>query len=374
MLCALACLLAVFPISARAQSDPGAWEALLWTEDGYRLYAGNAAEEVLMISDAREMIDGFAQNVGVRFTVIGRYGNEMPASTAGGNGTDGLAHAAAATDGWIAVGATSSSDLGTTWHEGTYDDKEPKTDGWVVRVDLDAQVRWMRTYGGSDWDSFAAVCPAHDGGWIVAGNTYSSDGDVTGRHDSGELFAQPDGWVLHLDDDGSIRWARTYGGSGHDELFSIRQVPGGYIAVGETDSGDGDVQGNLGGRDGWVLLLSPDGDILHQACLGGPSDDTLNALAIGPAGMLLAAGSTWRPDVLGTEQVAHGWAVSLDVDAQPLWSLTFGLAGVERSHAVVWNDTFWAIAGYTYADEGMKEWIVSIPPEGGDWALIRGDM
>ena len=62
------------------------------------------------------------------------------------------------------------------------------------------------------------------------------------------LFSQP-----------KIEWAKCYGGSSDDYASSIQQTSdGGYIIAGTSSSNDGDVSGNHGGEDFWIVKLSPD--------------------------------------------------------------------------------------------------------------------
>jgi len=56
----------------------------------------------------------------------------------------------------------------------------------------------------------------------------------------------------------SIEWQKSLGGSGNDYANSITQTSdGGYVVAGYTNSVDGDVVGNHGGDDVWVVKLSP---------------------------------------------------------------------------------------------------------------------
>jgi hypothetical protein len=68
-----------------------------------------------------------------------------------------------------------------------------------------------------------------DGGYIVAGGSFSNDGDVTGHHGY-NIYA--DYWILKLDGSGNIQWRKTYGGSKGDIAMSVRQTnEGGYIVA-----------------------------------------------------------------------------------------------------------------------------------------------
>ena len=51
-----------------------------------------------------------------------------------------------------------------------------------------------------------------------------------------------------------IEWQKSLGGSSLDVAFSIQQTSdGGYIAAGYSYSNDGDVSGNHGESDYWVV-------------------------------------------------------------------------------------------------------------------------
>ncbi|MDI1303785.1 MAG: T9SS C-terminal target domain-containing protein, partial [bacterium] len=43
-------------------------------------------------------------------------------------------------------------------------------------------IQWQKTLGGSSDDYGFNIQQTSDGGYIVAGATYSNDGDVTGNH------------------------------------------------------------------------------------------------------------------------------------------------------------------------------------------------
>ncbi|MCD6594956.1 hypothetical protein J7L68_04690, partial [bacterium] len=101
-----------------------------------------------------------------------------------------------------------------------------------------------------------------DGGFIVAGVSQSNDGDVSGNHGSS------DSWVVKLNSAGEIVWQRTLGGSDEDCATSIQQTTdGGFIVAGVSQSNDGDVSGNHGYDDYWVVKLSPEGKITEDAIM-----------------------------------------------------------------------------------------------------------
>ncbi|MGC4039293.1 MAG: hypothetical protein QM710_00440 [Flavobacterium sp.] len=57
-----------------------------------------------------------------------------------------------------------------------------------------------------------------------------------------------------------IEWQKVYGGTGSERAKSIIQTSdGGYIFAGESDSVDGDVTGNHGSLDIWIVKMSATG-------------------------------------------------------------------------------------------------------------------
>src|SRR4051812_35949668 len=47
---------------------------------------------------------------------------------------------------------------------------------------------WQIALGGTSYDAAAKVIQATDGGFIVLGTTYSNNGDVSGNHGGGDVF------------------------------------------------------------------------------------------------------------------------------------------------------------------------------------------
>src|SRR6185295_12690926 len=109
-------------------------------------------------------------------------------------------------------------------------------------------IEWQKCYGGvyHDWGP-NSIKQTTDGGFIIAGYTNSSDGDVSGNH-GGEDY-----WIVKLDASGNVQWQKCLGGSGDEEPFSIQQTAdGGFIIAGYTQSSDGDVSSGHGLSDYWI--------------------------------------------------------------------------------------------------------------------------
>ena len=173
-------------------------------------------------------------------------------------------------DGYIVAGYTGSDTGDITTTHGDFD-------YWLVKLAPDGTLQWQKTYGGSSMDVALSVQQTVDQGFIIGGNSYSTDGDVTGHHPS--TGYQQDGWAVKTDDTGALLWEKSLGGSSDDGINAIIQTSSGnYLVAATTMSSDGDVTGHIGGFDSWVLQLSSTGSILSQKCLGGSNSDEAYAI------------------------------------------------------------------------------------------------
>ena len=114
-------------------------------------------------------------------------------------------------------------------------------DAWVLKLDGSGNVVWQKTYGGAGNEVAWSIAPIAGGGYVLAGYT-SSFGAAGG-----------DAWVLRLDASGNVVWQRTYGGASEDRAHSVRPTAdGGYIVAGTTYSLGGVTRLATEARRRWV--------------------------------------------------------------------------------------------------------------------------
>ena len=171
---------------------------------------------------------------------------------------------------------------------------------------------WQKCYGGSNDETLSGLPIAtSDGGFILLSKSNSNNGIVTGNHGG-----ENDAWIIKTNNIGTVQWQRCYGGSGDDEISSIiPTADGGYLLAGDTDSNDGDVSGNHGASyDGWIVKINAVGTILWQNCLGGDSNEYLSSIIPTSDGGYIACGytdSTNNGDVIGNTNNG-GWVVKIN--------------------------------------------------------------
>ncbi len=245
--------------------------------------------------------------------------------------------------GYIIAGWTESNDGDVFGNHGFID-------YWIIKLDSSGNLEWQKCYGGSNLDYAHSIQQTTDEGYIVAGYTFSNDGDVTGNHGSADC------WIIKLDSSGNLEWQKCYGGSDWDDACSIQQTTdGGYIVAGCTYSNDGDVSGNHGGKDYWITKLNSTGNLAWQKCYGGNQSDDAYSIQQTPDGGYIMAGYTFSND--GDVSSNHGqcdyWIIKLNSLGNLEWQKCYGGSGfdVERSIQQT-TDGGYIVAGYTYSIDG----------------------
>jgi len=234
--------------------------------------------------------------------------------------------------GFIVAGYTLSDDGDVTGLHGTL----PRNDYWVVKLSATGNIEWQKTLGGSEDDMATSVEPCVDGGFVVAGYTFSNDGDVTNLHGAANTYA--DYWVVKLNSTGNIEWQKTLGGPSVDQAYSVKQCDdGGYIVAGYTTSNGGDVTGIHGNyQDYWVVKLNSAGSIQWQKTLGGTDDDrAFDVQQCNDGGYVVAgyANST-NGDVTGNHGGPDSWVVKLGSNGVIQWQKALGGAIDDHAYSI----------------------------------------
>jgi len=278
--------------------------------------------------------------------------------------------------GYIVAGYTESNDGDVSGNHGNYD-------FWVVKLSSTGSLQWQKCLGGSDDEWAYSIQQTSDGGYIVAGYTESNDGDVSGNHGGGDF------WVVKLSSTGSLQWQKCLGGSSWDEAYSIQQTSdGGYIVAGGTYSNDGDVSGNHGYYDFWVVKLSSTGTLQWQKCLGGSSWDEAYSIQQTSDGGYIVAGSTYSNDgdVSGNHGEVDFWVVKLSSTGSLQWQKCLGGSRKDEAYSIQQtSDGGYIVAGYTESNDGdvsenpsypyRSSWVVKLSSTGSlQWQKCLGNL
>jgi hypothetical protein len=224
-----------------------------------------------------------------------------------------------------------------TGHHGT----NGKSDYWIVKVNALGNVDWQKSLGGKDDDEAHSIQLTPDGGYIVVGFSYSTDGDVTDHHGDNTY---PDYWIVKLNSSGSAEWTKSLGGSLRDEAYSIvLTADGGYVVAGSSYSMDGDVAGLHGiVNDYWVVKLNASGNIIWEKTLGGGDEEDAVDIVPSSDGGYLVAGKSYSNNGDVTDH--HGltgyigtndsWIVKLDANGNIIARQSIGGTASDEAAAI----------------------------------------
>ncbi len=228
-----------------------------------------------------------------------------------------------------------------------------QSDYWIVKLNSLFVIQWQKTYGGSLEDEAQSIQQTSDGGYIVAGNSRSHDFDVTsniGNHDY---------WILKLNSVGELVWQGSYGGSAEDYPKSIHQTnDGGYIIAGYTISQLGLNNNQFGSFDYYVVKINATGTIQWHKSYGGRKDDVALAIQITCDDGYILSGYSFSVDGditnhHGSNTTSDSWIVKLTSTGIIEWENSLGGSNIDAATSIQQTeDKGYIICGYSFSSDG----------------------
>ena len=239
----------------------------------------------------------------------------------------------------------------------------------IIKINPSGNPIWDTTYGGSGEDRAYNVKQATDGGYIVAGYSTSVNSGDVVQAHSGGSEA----WLIKLAANGNKQWAYTYGGNAGDTAYAVMQTPdGGYLVCGATASTNGDVPGNKGQSDGWVFKINSSGTVVWTKNFGGSGRDVLNNIVQNSDNTYTVSGFTFSNDgdISGSHGQSDMWVIKIDDTGNLIWSKAFGGSADDASFGLSAGFSGgWFVTGFTKSNDGQ----VSGHAGGADCWTIRLD-
>lgn len=278
--------------------------------------------------------------------------------------------------GYIVVGNSSSIDGDVTGNHSS--NQTYLTDFWVVKLNSSGAIQWQKALGGSSIEEANSVQQTSDGGYIVAGTAASSDGDATGGHGSFDY------WIIKLDSSGNIQWKKMLGGSMVEHAHSIRQTTdSGYIIAGYSNSVNGDITGNHGSEDFWIVKLDQSGNLQWQKSLGGGDKDSAYSIQQTSDGGYITIGVSLSTngDATGNHGNYDIWVVKLNASGSIQWQKSLGGSNDDTAYTIrQTSDGGYIFAGTSSSNDGdvigntgSNMWIVKLNNTGNiQWQKIYG--
>jgi len=181
----------------------------------------------------------------------------------GGSFTDtALGIEKTADNGFIIVASSDSNDSDITNNKGTYD-------FWVFRITSEGVLVWEQNFGGSEIDEARAISASGDGNFIIVGDTRSADVDVSNNNGAADI------WILKISPAGILIWEKTIGAAGFDVARSISKTQdNGFLISGSSRSSAAGFI-NQGQNDALLIKINSEGVIEWQETAGGSEIDFL---------------------------------------------------------------------------------------------------
>ena len=341
-------------------SDNDYTQSIIQTSDNGYFVAGNSLSNNFDVSGNHGSQDGWAIK-------LDSLGNLEWEKSFGGSDTDFFWDAVQCQDqGYIMVGNSSSIDSDLELNNGGFD-------VWIVKISETGTILWQKNLGGSGSDRAKKIITTNDGGYMVIAEAGSQDGDVPNSHGGFDF------WLIKLSIDGDIEWQNTYGGEGYDIVTDIVQdQENNYIVCGFVGSDNtGQIGPNHGLLDYWVIKVSSAGDLIWQNNFGGSGVDYARAIANSNDNGYLIAGSTDSVDgdVIGNDGGYDFWVVRVNDLGELVWQQTYGGTKADGCYEIeATNDHGFVLGGLTWSDNegdligssnhGKDDyWVVKFGPE-----------
>ncbi len=151
-----------------------------------------------------------------------------------------------------------------------------QSDFFLMKLDSNINVQWTNTYGGIEDEYDGYVCLNNEGGYYFSGVTESFGA------------AAADIYIGKVDSVGNLLWAKVVGGYSHEEMDGIQSITetsdGGVVFLGMT------LSFGFGSRDGYLVKIDNNGNLLWSKALGWGSDDRFYSITETSDNGLLAVG------------------------------------------------------------------------------------
>ena len=289
----------------------------------------------------------------------------------GGSGGDQFHSVASTPDGgYIAVGESNSTDHDLT---GLYKGGSGE-DAIIVKYDTDGNKEWNKSFGGSRTDRFQSVATSPNGGYVVVGYSFSDDQDMTGLHYGGAAFA--DAIIVNYDVDGNIVWSKHFGGSADSRFRSVAITSdGGYIAAGQSNATNQDLAGlNKGGTDAIIVKYDAEGNVEWNKNFGGSRTDEFRSVISTSDDGYVAVGysDSNDGDLAGLNKGGYdATIVRFDGDGEVGWSRNFGGANSDLFLSVaITLDGGYIAAGYS---DSTNQDLAGLNKGGTDAIIVKYD-
>lgn len=227
-------------------------------------------------------------------------------------------------------------------------------DYWVIKLNSNGVKQWSNYFGGSFTDTAYDAIQTEDNGYIIVGSSDSNDVDITNNRGTYDF------WIIKISATGSLVWEKSLGGSEIDEAHAIsKSADGNYLIAGDTRSSDLNISQNNGAADLWVIKITPEGTLLWEKSLGGSNFDVGRSISKTQDNGFLISGSSRSTNASFSSNKGQNdaWVVKINNSGNLEWQKTIGGSEVDFFYdAVELNDqTVVAVGDSNSSNEDIYE-------------------
>jgi len=271
----------------------------------------------------------------------------------------------------------------------------------LVKLNQQGEEVWEKYFSGKNHDFLSATVNTQEGGFLLAGSSYSGKG-LDKKEDS---KGGSDFWLIRINEFGDELWQKTIGSAADEEARAVIQTTDfGFFVAGNTTLPFDSAQGKqaqdpkmkgYGSKDVLVVRLDKNGKELSQLILGGKGlDEVEKMIPTKDGGALLGiysrssevnagsgtteAGSNktinYQPKTSNNFGEGDYWIVKLSKDGKVEWEKNFGGKGDDHVRTLARTSTGYLNGGESRSErsgnksvgieEGTDLWLISIDERG----------
>lgn len=239
-------------------------------------------------------------------------------------------------------------------------------DIWLLKLNANGSLLWQKRYGGNGLDIGNHIHLLNDGSFYITASSSSNDGNITGNHGTGGFT---DAVLMKFDPNGNLQWSKCYGGSKNEELLDMEIINGRIYLAGYANSTDGDIPPSQKNYDVWLLALDMNGNKVYSKVYGGSQNDVAYSMTKANDGTLTLAGYTTSNDgmVSGAKGGQDYWVVNINTNGTLVWQKVLGGSDADYANAVITDsDGGFLVGGISYSSNGD---ITNAQGDGDYWVV-----
>jgi len=271
----------------------------------------------------------------------------------------------------------------------------------LVKLNQQGEQVWEKYLSGQNHDYLSASVSTQEGGFLIAGTSYSGKGLDKKEESKGGS----DIWLVRLNEFGDELWQKTLGTASDEEAKAVVQTTdlGFFVAGNVQNSSKG-----YGSKDAWIIRLDKNGKELSELILGGKGlDEVEKMIPTRDGGVLLgiysrsdktnmsngiSTGTSVTHNLLSAERPAVSeaisqkpkassnfgegdyWVVKLDKNGKVEWEKNYGGKGDDHLRTLALTSTGYLIGGESRSErsgnktvgieEGTDLWLVALNERG----------